>query len=123
MTDLVDRLHADADAWDPHAPETAQLEREAAAEIERLTANLSHHIDAKAQLTFSFSASDAFLKKDARGDTRGKMRPREAGLVILHSPKTGVSQSGALTRLTSQNPHQSVPFHQDKCDICPCEEY
>lgn len=51
MTDLVDRLHADADAWDPHAPETAQLEREAAAEIERLTANLSHHIDAKAQLT------------------------------------------------------------------------
>ena len=46
MTDLITRLLADADAWDPpdapgapphDGPETAQLEREAAAEIERLT--------------------------------------------------------------------------------------
>ena len=55
MTDLVDRLRADADVWDSQrisvSHYTASLEREAAAEIERLTANLSHHIDAKAQLT------------------------------------------------------------------------
>lgn len=45
MTDLITRLLADADAWDPpdapgaaphDGPETAQLEREAAKEIERL---------------------------------------------------------------------------------------
>ena len=45
MTDLVDRLRADADAWDERhwcfgIPKTTQLEREAAAEIERLRAAL-----------------------------------------------------------------------------------
>lgn len=49
MTDLVDRLLADADAWDPpdapgaaphDGPEVACLEREGAAEIKRLRAAL-----------------------------------------------------------------------------------
>ena len=54
MTHLVDRLRADADVWDSQrisvSHYTASLEREAAAEIERLTRENANLFDALKQL-------------------------------------------------------------------------
>ena len=116
MTDLVDRLHADADAWDPHAPETAQLEREAAAEIERLTANLSHHIDAKAQLTLERDELRAEVERltqadaAARGDIEMLYQSREVLQREIERRRAQVERlCAAVVRLSASELNTPAP--------------
>jgi hypothetical protein len=147
MTDLVDRLHADADAWDPHAPETAQLEREAAAEIERLTANLSHHIDAKAQLTLErdeLRAEVERLTREAAEWQPIETAPRGPACLFLIVPKSEeetwtdsserpitahgepyivmgpYGQWGSLWKATHWMPLPQAPDSAPPCPTCGC---